>query len=309
MRKTFIFPGLLLLLTVSSCKKAENVATDGSGGLASYVMPAKAAASDNAAESRSPLGRTSAPAVATPNAMPASKPAPSPRMIVRTASLSLIVANAADAMQALTRQAAQFGGYVTDSKQWRENDQLRGTITLRIPSERFDDMTATVKKSAVRVQSESVTGEDVTQEFSDLGARLRNAEAAEIELRELLTSIRQRSQKAEEVLEVYAKLHEIRGEIEQIKGRMQYLRQVTAMSTMTVELIPDVLAQPVVETGWSPSAVAHRAVRRLISTMQGLAEVAIWLAIYLLPIVAVIAFATLLFGWVAKRFLRALRRT
>lgn len=230
-------------------------------------------------------------------------------MIVRTGTLSLIVTSTAESLQALTRQTAQWGGYVTESKEWRENDQLRGSVTLRVPAARFDDVMATVKKSAVRVQSETVTGEDVTQEYSDLGARLRNAEAAEIELRELLTSVRQRTQKAADVLEVYEKLQEVRGEIEQTKGRMLYLSQVTAMSTLTVELVPDVLAQPVVEPGWRPSAIAHRAVHALVDSLQWLAGAAIWVAIYLLPI----ALLFILLGWgtwrIGARLARGARKS
>ncbi|MEO8033289.1 MAG: DUF4349 domain-containing protein [Acidobacteriota bacterium] len=304
MRKMFVVLSVVSL-TFGSCKKAELAER----GVAPPVSQGRLSVADTAVASSqgapAPAGST---ASSTSRAMSPSKPAPSPRMIVRTATLSLIVTDAAEAMRALSRQAAQLGGYVTESKQWRENDQLRGSVTMRVPSERFDDMTATVKKSAVRVQSESVSGEDVTQEFSDLGARLRNAEAAEIELRELLTSVRQRTQKAADVLEVYEKLHELRGEIEQIKGRMQYLGQVTAMSTLTVELIPDVLAQPVVEPGWRPSAIARRAVRALVASLQWLAEAAIWLSIYLLPVAFILALFVFVVWRIGSWLVRAMRK-
>jgi len=290
MRNAVVIAATMLLL-LTSCKKVarnESIMSTDRAPLVPVMNPAAetTAGGVSVATDFARPAASAAPPVAQPLA-------PSPRMIVRTASLSLIVTDATKAMQSLTAHAAQLGGYVTESKEWREADQLRGTITVRVPSARFDEMLVSAKKSAVRVQSESSSGTDVTQEFSDLGARLRNAEAAEVELRELLSTIRQRTQKAVEVLEVYAKLNEVRGEIEQLKGRMQYLSQVSAMSSITFELVPDVLAQPVVEAAWSPRVVAHNALRSLTESMQWIAELAIWFALYIAPIVLLLMIVVL----------------
>ncbi|MEA2571023.1 MAG: hypothetical protein QOI24_3024 [Acidobacteriota bacterium] len=290
MRNVLAVIGIVMLL--SSCKK---VATETATQIAApkpVSTPSRAVA-----DFASGAGVSNSSAVAPPPA----PVAPEPRMIVRTASLSLIVSDARKAMDAVTQTAAQLGGYVTESKQWRESDQLRGTVTVRVPSARFDEMIGTAKKSSVRVQSETSSGQDVTQAFSDLGAQLRNAEAAEHELRELLTTVRQRTQRANDVLEVFARLSEVRGQIEQLKGRMQYLSQVSAMSAITFELVPDVIAQPVVEQSWSARAVAHDAVRNLISLLQWLAEIAISAAIYFTPFVLLLLLAIALI----RRFRRS----
>jgi hypothetical protein len=283
MRNVVIAASLLLLL-LFACRKSESVMTTDTASAEQLVAPVAPPrnAADRVAGFSGPQAQAPPPAAV-----------PSPRMIVRTASLSLIVNDAMQAMHIVTDTASQLGGYVTDAKEWRENEQLRGTITVRVPSNRFDEMIGSAKKSAVRIQSETRSGQDVTQEFSDLGANLRNAEAAEVELRELLTTVRQRTQKAAEVLEVYEKLNEVRGQIEQLKGRMQYLSQVTAMSSVTFELIPDVLAQPVVEQGWRPRAVAHRALRALVATLQWLGNIAIWLVLYIVPVLLVLLLAIL----------------
>ena len=280
MRNVLAVIGIVMLF-FSGCKKAESVAENGSQ--VRVVAPAR-----GVADFASGAGITNAPAAGVQTA-----PLPAPRMIVRTASLSLVVSDAAKAMQAVTQTATSLGGYVTDSKQWRENDQLRGTVTVRVPSARFDEMIGSAKKSAVRVQSETSSGQDVTQEFSDLGAQLRNAEAAEHELRELLTTVRQRTQRANDVLEVFARLSEVRQQIEQLKGRMQYLSQVSAMSAITFDLVPDVIAQPVVEQGWSARAIAHDAVRNLISLLQWLAGIAISATIYLAPFALLLLLAVM----------------
>src|SRR5258706_60734 len=122
---------------------------------------------------------------------------------------------------------ASSGGYVSESKQWREDGQLRASITLRIPAQRLDETLATARKLATRVESENVDANDVTQEYVDLDAQVRNLEAAENEMRQLMTDVRQRMKKAEDILEVYQHLTELRGQIEQAKGRMRYLSQLS----------------------------------------------------------------------------------
>ena len=79
------------------------------------------------------------------------------------------------------------------------------------------------------MERENIGGKDVTEEYSDLGAQLVNLEATQIELRELLTDARQKTQKAEDVLKVYQELTKVRGEIERVKGRMQYLGNLAAL--------------------------------------------------------------------------------
>ena len=120
-------------------------------------------------------------------------------------------------------------------------------------------------------------------------AQLTNLEATEVELRELLAEVRQKTQKAEDVLAVYRELTTIRGEIERVKGRMQYLSTMTALATSNVDLIPDVLAKPVVEPGWRPLETLKNAGRALVNTLKGLVDVLIWFVIVVVPVLILIA--------------------
>ena len=158
-----------------------------------------------------------APAAPMPDAVPQeAKPASgagdvanalagdSDRMIIRTADLSVVVTDAAQAQQSVTDTVEAMGGYIADSAAWREGEQLRARMTVRVPAERLDVLLANIKDSAVRVQQENINGQDVTEEYSDLNAQLTNLEATEVELRELLAEVRQKTQKAEDVLAVIA---------------------------------------------------------------------------------------------------------
>jgi hypothetical protein len=231
------------------------------------------------------------------------------RMIVRTGDLQLIVTDAGQARDSIAAAAGGMGGYVADSSVWREGEQLRARLTVRVPAEKLDALLASMKQLAVRVQQENVKGQDVTEEYTDLNAQLTNLEATEKELRELLADVRQKTQKAEDVLTVYRELTQIRGEIERVKGRMQYLSTMTALATVNVDLIPDELAKPVVEPGWRPAETLRSAGRTLVNSLQGLANVVIWLAVYLLPLLLVIAIPivllVLLVRWLVRRGRRA----
>lgn len=233
------------------------------------------------------------------------------RMIIRTADLSLVVTDAAAAQQAIVEMVNGMGGYVADSGAWREGEQLRARLTVRVPAERLDALLAAVKELAVRVQQENVKGQDVTEEFTDLSAQLTNLEATEKELRELLAEVRQRTQKAEDVLQVYRELTSIRGEIERTKGRMQYLSTMTDLATANIELIPDVLAKPVVEPGWRPLETLKGAGRALVNALKGLVNALIWLVVYILPLLIVIAIPiaaiVLAIRWLVRRARRRAR--
>lgn len=270
------------------------------------------------ADSSSAASGVAAPAAAPVPAQPAggqqtvatsaktsAAPNDADRLIVRNVQMSLVVSDAAPAMDAVTKLATGAGGYVSDSNAWRDGEQLRATMTVRIPAAGLDNALIALRKLAVRVERENVTGQDVTQEYTDLNAQLTNLQATEVELRNLMSDVRQKTQKAEDVLAVYRELTTIRGEIERVKGRMQYLNNVTAMATIKLELIPDLLAKPVVEPGWRPLETLKNASRASVNAMKGVVDAAIWLVVYVVPLLIVIAVPFvalfLLVRWLIRR--------
>lgn len=230
------------------------------------------------------------------------------RMIIWTGDISLVVKDAEESMEGVEAIAKDLGGYVVNSSSWYQEEQLRARLTIRVPAGEFDAAMASLKDLAIKVENRNVSTQDVTEEYTDLDARLRNLEATETELLELLTEVRERTSKAEDVLAVHRELTNIRSQIEQLQGRMQYLEKMTAMATINVELIPDELAKPIVVAGWRPSGTAASALRSLVRTLQGIVEAAIWLIIYVLPTLVVIA-APFVIIWMIWRRWRRKRKT
>jgi hypothetical protein len=233
------------------------------------------------------------------------------RLVIRNANLSLLVANPVEVNDRIAQLAASLNGFVVSSNVYQASTDAEGnkimqaSITVRVPSEQLDAALAQMRALAVEVQSENITGQDVTAEFTDLESRLRNLEATEAQLVNIMDS----ATKTEEVLAVFNQLTYIREQIEQVKGQMKYYSESAAMSAVTVQLIPDVLAQPFEVGGWKPEGVVREAVEALVAAFQSMATGLIWLGIYVLPLVVVIGLPLFIVARVIARRARKPRPT
>ncbi|MBA7587985.1 hypothetical protein ES708_30033 [subsurface metagenome] len=137
-------------------------------------------------------------------------------------------------------------------------------------------MFAELRELAVRVDSESTSSRDVTEEYIDIESRLKNAEATEQQYLALL----KKAEAVEDILRIYESLSRVRQEIESIKGRMQYLERTSSMSLIDVRLEPEVTAKPLVQAGWSAVEILKSAVRGVVIFGQWLGIITIWLLIF-----------------------------
>lgn len=223
------------------------------------------------------------------------------RLIIRTADMAIVATDTEAALDQIAAMADSSGGWVVSSNVYQSTDTYKsGYITIRIPSEGFQSVLDAIAGLAVEVSSLSTSGQDVTEEYVDLSARLGNLEATAARLRQFLDE----SRNVEDALAVNVELSRVEGEIESLKGRMQYLEQSSAFSSITVNVTPDELAQPIQVGGWQPSGVAKEAIEALINMLQVLANAAIWFVLFALPILLVIAIPFVLLIWVIKRLRR-----
>lgn len=229
-----------------------------------------------------------------------------PRLIIYTGNISLIVKDTNVAVQDITALAENVGGYVAEANIYHQEDVPRGEMTLRVPAETYQQVLQQLRQMAVRVESEHSGTQDVTEEFVDLEARKANLERTEAALQELLQT-RQKTGRTEDILEVYRELTNVRGQIEQIQGRLNYLSRSAALSTIHVTLIPDVLAQPITVAGWQPTGVAREALQALIDALQWVVNLWIWLIIFVLPLLVVVLGPVVLVLWLLVRWWRGRR--
>jgi hypothetical protein len=183
-------------------------------------------------------------------------------------------------VQEVVDLARSHGGFVL-STTVEEHRDLSATVVLRIPAESFEDALAEAR-SLGEVITEQVSGEDVSQEFVDLDARLRNFEAQESVLLDLMA----KSQSVADTLRVQRELQDVQLEIERLRGRLRFLRDQTDLSTLTVTLREDepvVAGTSVIERAWKKSVETFNAIVSAIVIGLGVAlPIAVLLLIVLL---------------------------
>jgi uncharacterized iron-regulated membrane protein len=214
-------------------------------------------------------------AAALPGAA-ANQPQTVERMIIKTADLSLQVQDVGIAEAAINEQVALLQGYVVNVQSSGSDQERRIVITFRVPAERFEEALEQVQGLAREVLSIRVSGDDVTEEFVDLNARLRNLEAS----RDRLLALLNQANEVEDALSVNTALTDIQGQIEQIQGRMQYLQRSSALSTLTVSLSTEQVEPLVDEESWQPLAVASTALRALLGLVQFIINMLIVLLVW-----------------------------
>jgi len=217
------------------------------------------------------------------------------RLVIRNANLSMVVSDPTQYLDDIAALADELGGYVVSSNVYQNtySDNVvadRGSINIRVPSEHLDEALERIKANASEIRSQSISGEDVTDQYTDLNSRLRNLEAAEAELLDIMEEARD----SDDVLAIFEHLRQIREEIEVTRGRIQYYEQSARLSSISVDLIPDAAAQPLTIGKWQPEGTAKAAVQALISALKFLGNSAIWIVIFVAPVLFLIALPVVL---------------
>lgn len=237
----------------------------------------------------------------------------SDRNVIRRASLSLHASDTRAAFDEIVRIVESEGGFVAQATVFpteTEERQPEVAATLRVPADRLTPILAAIKETADEVVSESQGAEDVTEQFIDLEARLANLEALEIELRALLQEVRQQPDAdPEKLLRVFNEISDVRSQIEQLQGQLDYLRDRTSLATVEVRIIQTPATAPIVDEPWAPAEAARESVRSLVTALQGIADWGINFALFVLPVLVLTVGIPLGIGWALFRRFRRRSRT
>lgn len=186
------------------------------------------------------------------------------RKIVRTATLELEVEDVSAAVRKVESVALAAGGFVSESNVFIDASGPEGdesvaepkrtqsaTVSIRVPAGDYPDVMEQLRGVAKEVRSERSEASEVTEEYTDLQARLRNLEATEASYLELLA----KAGMIEDILSVQDRLNGVRQEIEQVQGRINLLDNLTDLATITVQLsLPAVSPADEGGKGWAQEA-------------------------------------------------------
>ena len=234
-------------------------------------------------------------------AQPAEKSAD--RKIVRTAALELTVKSPADAAEQIRRMAESMGGYLETAQIGGTKEAPTADITIRVPATHFEEAKAQIRQLA-RVESEKTDALDVTRQYVDMEARLRNLRAEEAQYLTIMKS----AYKVSDLLEVEQKLSEVRGQIEQQQAEFQTLSKQVETVAIAISLRTLTDTQ-VFGLNWRPLYQLKLALR---NGLDALADYATTMAAILFYVPVILAWTvTILFGsiigwralrWTGRRF-------
>ena len=160
------------------------------------------------------------------------------RKIIKDADLTLEVDSPMETMGRVTTIAEAHGGFIvtSESKQRPSSDPSQRVVdvslVIRVPSSQFGPTRDEILTLSKNVLDKKSTGQDVTEEFMDLEARIKTQTALEAQFMEIM----KQAHKVEDALEVQRQIAEVRTEIEKLEGRKRLLENRSSLSTITVNL-------------------------------------------------------------------------
>ena len=195
------------------------------------------------------------------------------RDLILTANVSMRASDPWAIADSARGIASGLGGDLLGLSQGGSGENRSATLTIRVPSNRFDDALTALKKLDGDVIASNVSAKDVTDQIVDLQARLTAAQALEQRYLQILAQ----AKTVDEILRVESTLANTRTQIEQLKAQQKTLNDQVAFSTITLSVssvpVLPVDSKPI----WDPSKTFDRAVAALTVLMRTAADLAIWL--------------------------------
>jgi len=148
-----------------------------------------------------------------------------PRKVIYTGSFEVLTADVEKALQEVRSMAEGIGGYM--------QMMTANSITVRVPAEKFDQAVADLEKTGT-ITKKHISAQDVTERYTDLEIRLKNARALLVKLRNLL----EKARTVKEALEVEREIARVTTEVERLEGQLNRLRNQIAYATLSIRFVP-----------------------------------------------------------------------
>jgi Domain of unknown function (DUF4349) len=272
---------------------AEKVAGSTTGNYArGYAAKASAASVDR---DRELVSLSVAQTEAAPSAPAAST---NDRKMVRTSSFDLIVQKPGEAAEKIRGLAEGMGGFLVSSEVSGGPDAASGSLTIRVPAARFEEARAAIRKLGLKVEREKVEAQDVTRQYVDQDASLRNLRAEETQYLAIL----KQAHTVEDTLDVSEKLSAVRGQIEEQQAEFDALSKQIETVAITVSLRAEAEAQ-VFGLHWRPLYEMKLALRDGLDAVAsyGVAMISV---VFYLPAVLLWMVTVIVSGVVGWKLLR-----
>ncbi|HSL26435.1 MAG TPA: DUF4349 domain-containing protein [Acidimicrobiia bacterium] len=304
--KRYLVAGIVGLLLLAACSGSGGQ-PDVAGG--DDLQAGGPAATTTAPSPMAPGGETDEEAGRSPSGFPVT----ADRQVIYDGQMQLEAADTRGLFETLVTLVESAGGYIaaTSIGEVAERDaQPTIFLTVRLPADQLTATLERIRAAADRVATESLQSQDVTDQFVDIEAQLRNLKALETELLALLAELRDNPEAdPAKLLQVFDQIRITRGEIEALEGRRQLLENLVALATLQITIVPLPSAAPIVpeDPSWEPGTQARGALRDLVEALQSIGGFLIRFGLYALPILILVAGPIVLIAWLIWRRYRRRR--
>jgi hypothetical protein len=288
----FVLVPLILVLLLSACATAAREAATPESVVVEMPAPMGAPALEGGAAPEFEAGDSAVQSAGPGSAVLTD------RLVIMNADLTIIVADPQSKVDAILAMASRMGGFVVEMNVYQtytsSGQQVpQGFIRIRVPADDLERALTEIKADAVEVRSETRSGQDVTQQYTDLESQLRHLQAAEAELLEIM----EQATDTQDVLDVFNQLEYYRAQIETVKGQMQYYEQSAAYSLISVTVMAQETVQPIQIGPWTPKGALNQAIQDLVRFLQNFVEFVIRFFIYTLPVLILVFGPPVLLIW------------
>jgi len=152
------------------------------------------------------------------------------RKLIKTGSVTFETKELETTRKIVLELVNEHNGYVASDNQYKSNDRISTTISIRVPAKNFDLVLEGIAKGVEKFDAKNVHISDVTEQFLDVEARLKTKKALETKYLEIL----KKAKTVREILDVERELGKLRGDIEATEGRLKYLQNQVSFSTLNI---------------------------------------------------------------------------
>lgn len=208
---------------------------------------------------------------------PIPQPNVSNRMVIQNSYLSLLVVDVSKVREDILSYIQGLGGYMVSSDSNGTEDSLSSTLVIRVPQEQLDTVLSTVRSYGLRVVSEHLDGQDITDQFVDIQKRISILEQTMSQYEDL----RSKSKEISDLTNITREILNIQSQIDNYKGQQELLEKSAQYTKITVYLSRDEIALPYKpDDNFRPQVIFKLAVRSLMTSLRSLLASLIWVAVY-----------------------------
>lgn len=200
------------------------------------------------------------------------------RLVVEESNISLVVDNVREKVDKILDEVNKKNGYMVSSSLSQPQEIPFAHLVVRVPANELRPTLEWLRSLSIKVTSENLVGTDVTDQYTDLEARLTTLNKTKAKFEEIMT----KAFSVNEIMEVQRQLIYLQDQIDRIKGQQKYLEKTAENAKLTIYLASDEWALPYSPQGstFRPKVIFKQAVRSLVTALRGLAKLGIWVIVF-----------------------------